>query len=270
MKIVNDEKKLLGLIAQPNLKSVFRYENSNLVFVNMGKSVCTLNKPIYLGQAILDQSKTLMYDFHYNYIKRMYGPRARLLFTDTDSLCYDIRTEDFYNDIRDDVPTWFDTSDYPSDHPAGLPIMNKKEIGFFKDENKSKQMIEFVGLRPKLYACQVENSSAHKKAKGTKKAVVKKELTFNDYKNCLFENKTTYVKFNVFRSRHHNITTETVTKIALSSKDDKRIIIPNDPEHKTLALYHWRSKTPALYDIDLNTQKLFKAGSLMNLAYNAL
>ena len=127
VKIINEKngKKILGLIARPNLKSVFRYENSDLVSVNMGKSVVMLNKPIYLGQAILDLSKTLMYDFHYNYIKNMYGPRARLLFTDTDSLCYVIETEDFYIDIKKDVPRWFDTSEYPPDHPAGLPIMNK-------------------------------------------------------------------------------------------------------------------------------------------------
>ena len=191
---------MLGLIALPNLKTVFRYENSDLVSVNMGKSVVTLNKPIYLGQAILDISKTLMYEFHYNYIKRKYGPRARLLFTDTDSLCYIIETEDFFIDIKEDVPKWFDTSDYPSDHPAGLPLMNKKEIGFFKDECKSKQMTEFVGLRPKLYAGKVQYSDDNKKCKGGKKAIVKKELAFEDYKKCLFGNKTVYAKFNIFRA----------------------------------------------------------------------
>ena len=109
VKIVNEknEKKLLGLISQPNLKSVYRYENSDLVSLNMGKSFATLNKPIYLGQAILDISKSLMYNFHYGYIREKYGDRARLLMTDTDSLCYEIQTEDFYDDIRDDVPTLF-------------------------------------------------------------------------------------------------------------------------------------------------------------------
>ena len=168
------KKKILGLIARPNLKTVFRYENSDLVSVNMGKSFVTLNKPVYLGQAILDISKTFMYDFHYDYIKKKYGPRARLLFTDTDSLCYVIETEDFYIDIKEDVPKWFDTSDYPPDHPAKLPLMNKKEIGFFKDECKSKQMTEFVGLRPKLYAGKLQYSDDNKKCKGGKKAIVKK------------------------------------------------------------------------------------------------
>ena len=154
VKIVNEknERKLLGLISQPNLKSVYRYENSDLVSLNMGKSFATFNKTIYLGQAILDISKSLMYNFHYKYIRDKYGDRARLLMTDTDSLCYEIQTEDFYDDIRDDVPTMFHTSDYPANNSAGLPVINKKVLGLFKDECQFKQMIEFVGLRPKLYA----------------------------------------------------------------------------------------------------------------------
>ena len=81
VRIVNEKnkRKLLGLISQPNLKSVYRYENSDLVLLNVGKSFVTLNKPIYLGQAILDTSKTLMYDFHHGYIREKYGDRARLL-----------------------------------------------------------------------------------------------------------------------------------------------------------------------------------------------
>ena len=119
---------IVGLIAMPNFKSAYRFENSNLVSVNMGKATVTLDKPIYLGQAILDISKTLMYNFHYNYVKVKCGDRARLLFTDTDSLCYVIETGDFYEDIREDVPTMFDTSDYPDNHPAGLDRVNKKVI----------------------------------------------------------------------------------------------------------------------------------------------
>ena len=101
IKIVNGHnvKKLEKLIAKPNYKGAFVFEDSNLVSANMGKSTVVLNKPIYLGQTILDISKTLMYDFHYGYIKPKYGDRARLLFTDTDSLCYEIQTEDFYEDI---------------------------------------------------------------------------------------------------------------------------------------------------------------------------
>ena len=101
---------------------------------------------------VLDLSKTLMYDFNYNYIKRKYGDKTKLLFTDTDSLMYEIQTEDFYEDISADVKHRFDTSDYPPNHPSGIPSgLNKKVLGMFKDEVGVKVIDEFVGLRTKLY-----------------------------------------------------------------------------------------------------------------------
>ena len=124
----HNEKKLLGLVAAPNFRGAHTFENSELVSVNMGNSTVTLDKPIYLGQAILDVSKTLMYSFHYKYVKLKNGTRTRLLFTDTDSLFYRFQTEDFYKDIAEDVPKWFDTSKYPEEHPAGLPRTNKKKF----------------------------------------------------------------------------------------------------------------------------------------------
>ena len=117
----------------------------------MKKTKLVFNKPVYLGMSILNLSKTLMYDFHYNYIKRKYGDKAKLLFTD--SLMYEIQTEDFYKDISKDVKYRFDTSDYPHDHPSGIPSgLNKKVLGMFKDEAGGKVIDEFVGLRAKLYS----------------------------------------------------------------------------------------------------------------------
>ena len=87
----------------------------------MKKTFLTFDKPVYLGMSILDLSKTLMFDFHYNYMKKEYGDKAKLLFTDTDSLMYEIQTEDFYEDIKGDVNDSFGTSDYPSNHPSGIP-----------------------------------------------------------------------------------------------------------------------------------------------------
>ena len=161
--------------------------------------------------SILDLSKTLMYDFHYHHIKKKYGNRANLLFTDTDSLCYDIQTEDFYDDIRDDVTRMYDTSAYPLDHPAGLPQVNKKIIGLMKDEAGGRQIKEFVGLRSKLYAFKIDEGSETKKCKGTKKCVVKKKLDIEDYKDCVFKRNVHYRSMNNFRSRKHDTHTETVT-----------------------------------------------------------
>ena len=102
---------------------------------------------------ILDLSKTVMYNFHYNYIKPKYGSEAKLLYTDTDSLIYEIGAEDFYRDIVGDVETWFDTSEFDTSHPSGIQTgVNKKVIGMMKDEAGRKIIQEFVGLRAKQYS----------------------------------------------------------------------------------------------------------------------
>ena len=137
----------------------------------MKKTEVFFNKPVYVGQAILDLSKTLMFDFHYNYIQKKYGHNhAKLLFTDTDSLMYEINTDDFYKDISKDIKSKFDTSDYPPDHESGIPKgINKKVIDKFKDEVAGRQITHFVGLRPKLYSFKVEGENDNKKCKGIKK-----------------------------------------------------------------------------------------------------
>ena len=193
------------------------------------------NKPIYVGQAILDLSKTLMFDFHYNFIRNKYGNKAELLFPDTDSLMYLIQTDDFYSDINKDIKRKFDTSDFPENHPSGIKSgVNKKVIGKFKDEVGAKQITHFVGLRPKLYSFKVENEGEILKAKGVKKNVIKKSLTFEDYKKCLFSEEDLMKEMNVIRSENHNICSMTVNKVALSANDDKRLICEN--KINTLAL----------------------------------
>ena len=116
------------------------------------------NKPIYVDQAILDLSKTLMFDFHYNYIKSKYGNKAELLFTDTDSLMYEIETEDFFIKILG-VRRKFDKSGYPEKHPSGIKTgINKKVIGKFNDKAAGKQITNCVGLRAKLYSFELEDT----------------------------------------------------------------------------------------------------------------
>ena len=153
--LVDDRDKALKLSSRPNFDRSTIFD-PNLVAVHMKKIEVYFNKPIYVGQAILDLSKTLMLDFHYNYIRDKYNDRAELLFTDTDSLMYQIQTDDFYEDISLDIEEKFDTSDYPPDHESGiLTGVNKKVIGMFKDEVAGKQITHFVGLRPKLYSFKI-------------------------------------------------------------------------------------------------------------------
>ena len=176
----------------------------------MKKTEVYFNKPIYVGQAILDLSKTLMFDFHYNYIQEKYNDNAELLFTDTDSLMYQIQTDYFYEDISEDIEEKFDTSDYPPDHKSGITTgVNKKVIGMFKDEVAGKQITHFVGLRPKLYSFKIEDSSGNwgsiKKCKGIKKNIIKKGINFEDYVNCLFSGEKQMRSMKIIRSEKHDI-----------------------------------------------------------------
>ena len=240
VKLVNTEEKFKKLSAKPNYKSC-KIFNENFISVHMKKTSLTMDKPVYLGMCILDLSKTIMYDFHYNYIKPKYGAKAKLLFTDTDSFLYEIQTEDFYKDISKDVKDRFDTSDYPENHPSGIPTgINKKVLGMFKDEAAGKRIKEFVGLRAKLYSFIMEDGKENKRCKGVKKQVVESSITHEDYKTCLRTGKEQLRKQNILRSYEHEVFTEEVNKIALSSTDDKRYIL-SDGIH-TLAWGHHKIK----------------------------
>ena len=146
---VTNEKKLLKLTSKPTYVSS-KIFNKNLVAVHKIKEMLTLNRPAYVGMYILDHGKTLMYDFHYNYIKNKYGDRAKLLFTDMDSLTYEIEAEDVYQDFYYDKDK-FDNSDYAENSPYH-DKMNRKVIGKFKDEAASIPIVEFVGLKSKMYS----------------------------------------------------------------------------------------------------------------------
>ena len=185
-------------------------------------------KPLYLGMSILDISEIPMHEFWYDYINRKYRERAKLCYTDTDSFINYIKTEDFFEDISNDVEGWYDTSNYDKNDKRTLPIgKNKKVPGLFKDELGRKIVAEVVGLRPKTYAYLVDDSSEHKKSKGTKECAIKQKLMLENFKDCLFNNKIFYRSQERFKSYYHDVYTEEVNKIALSSNDDKRLQTSN-------------------------------------------
>ena len=223
IKIVTTDKRGSILASKPNYHST-KYISKYLLIMEMKKAEIKMNKPIYLGQAILDISKTLIYEFWYDYIKPMYSDKATLCYTDTDSLVIHTKTEDFYKDIGSDVEKWFDTSNYNKKDDRPLPIgKNKKVIGMCKDELGGKIMTEFCALKAKTYAYKLDDDTEHKKAKGTKKYIVKRELMFKNYKDSSFNDEVIIRSQQRFRSDHHRVYTEEVSKIALRSNNDKRI-----------------------------------------------
>ena len=234
-KLITDKEKAIKLGAKPYYDRTVIFDE-NLIGMHMKKTKLYFDKPIYLGMSILDLSKEVMYDFHYNYIIDKYGDNAKLLYTDTDSLMYHIFTEDFYKDISEDIDDRFDTSDYPENHPSGIKTgVNKKVAGKFKDEAGGKQIEEFVGLRPKLYSFIIDGENI-KKCKGIKKNIVDKGMKHNDYKKCLFTGEEQYRKMNIIRSHQHEICSEEINKKTLSANDDKRIILADGIT--TVALGH--------------------------------
>ena len=149
IRLVTDPTEGLKLASRPTFQS-FKIVNENLSVVKLMKTHIIMNKPTYIGMCVLDLSKLLMYDFHYNIIKKRYGSKAKLLFTDTDSLAYSIETPNVYADMQLDIDL-YDTSDYPRDH-ALYSKRNAKVVGKFKDELNGVAALEFIGLRPKMYS----------------------------------------------------------------------------------------------------------------------
>ena len=225
-----DPDHLLRQTAKPTFVSC-KIFHENLVAVHMKKKILKLDKPSYVGMCILELSKVLIYDFHYNFIKAKYGERAILLFTDTDSLCYIILTDDVYEDfyLSKDM---FDNSDYSKSSKFYFD-KNKKVIGKFKDEAAGNLIVSFAALKSKMYSYEVELSDGHggvkiknnKTAKGVKKNVIKRDLDHSDYLACLQNNTIEKHKMKTIRSDHHVISSYEINKTSLSCFDDKRYIL---------------------------------------------
>ena len=221
IKLVTTNKKRNKLVSEPSYHTI-NYISEDLSIIEMNKTKVKMNKPIYLGLSILDISTILMYELWYDYMKPKYGNRVKLCFMDTGSFIMNIKTNDFYKDIANDVEKRFDTSNYECNKP--LPIgNNKKVIGLMKDELGGKIITEFVTLRPKTYSYLTNDGKEDKKAKGAKKCIIKRMIKFDDYKNCLLKDKVLLKSQQSFISKKHDVYTEDINKIALSNGDDKRI-----------------------------------------------
>ena len=212
IKLVTTDKKRSKLVSEPNYHTI-NLISEDLSIIEMKKTKVKMTKPIYLGLSILEISKTLMYEFWYDYMKPKYANNVKLCYMDTDSFIMNIKTSDCYKDISNDVENRFDTSNYEVNRllPTGK---NKKIIGLMKDELGGKIITEFV----------TDDGKEDKKAKGTKKCIIKKMIKFNDYKKCLLDEEVILKSQQRFISKKHDVYTENINKIALSNNVDKRIV----------------------------------------------
>ena len=175
IKLVTTNKKRSQLVSEPNYHTT-KWFSESLLATEMKKIKIKMNKPVYLGFSILEINKTLTYEFWYDYMKPKYGDKVKLCYMDTDSFIMHIKTQDFYKRIADEVEKRFDTSNYEVSRP--LPAgKNKKVVGLMEDELGGKIMAEFVALRPKTYSYLMDDGGSDKKAKGTKKSVIKRVLS---------------------------------------------------------------------------------------------
>ena len=218
----------------------------------MKKTEIFMNKPVYLGLSVLELSKILIHEFWYDYVKPKYDGKVKLYFMDAFyGFIEYIKTDDIYKDMAEDVQTRFDTWNYELDKPLPKGKITKV-IGLMKDELDGKITIKLVGLRAKTYSYLIDDGSKDKIAKGTKRCVQKRKPKFENYKNCLkatqLENKISRTKNKInidsftkirkwfirnnksilktqqrFESERHNVFSEEINKIPLSSNDDKRI-----------------------------------------------
>jgi hypothetical protein len=222
MKLVSDEKSMSKSINQPTFIDRTVY-TENLAAVHFAKENIVMNKPIYVGQAILDISKVIMYEFFYSVLKPKYSQNLELLYMDTDSFIVLIKCKDFYKDLLG-MLEHYDTSNYEKTHFCYSPD-NKKVLGKFKDETGGIPISEFCGLRAKVYALRVLDE-IHKKLKGIKKYALKTKIHFADYISCLRDTSLIIrTSFYNIVSKKHILTTNKFTKIALSAFDDKRYIL---------------------------------------------
>ena len=216
VKLINNEKKYLKVVSRPSFVSQ-KILDKNLVAVHKIKPVLLVNKPIYVGFSILELSKMIMYDWHYNYFVKKFN--CSLLFTDTDSLVYEIKgTDNVYDEVFKDKKL-FDFSGYDRGS-VYYDCVNKKVIGKMKDEMSVKIIAEFVGLRYKMYSIVTVDDEKLVRAKG-----VNRKLMHSEFKDVLFDKKVVRHCMKRILAKGNKIGTYDICKISLSCFDDKRFVL---------------------------------------------
>jgi hypothetical protein len=253
VRMATNPESYTKYVSKPNFRDRTWYRE-DLALIDMAKVRIVLDKPVYTGMTILDHSKWWMYRFHYNMLDWYGGSdRIRLVYQDTDSLVYNIRTRDVYQDMLQHLGD-FDTSNYPQNHKC-FNAQNARVLGKFKDEADGRLIKEFIGLMSKLYCFtfvdQEPNNENNivspppvKRAKGVNRAVVAHGLSVDDYRRCLFEQRIKLTENERFMSKHHRIYSVSVRKRSLAPFDDKRYVIPENGGVSTLPWGHYLIPEP--------------------------
>ena len=204
----------------------------------MKQSNVTINRPIYAGSAILDLSKTLMYEFFYGFLKPECGENCKLLYMDTDCFFLEFTDRNVYEIVKNNSE-FFDTFDYPENNVYKIERKNNKILGKFKDEAKGSIITKFVGLRSKMYAWRTR-AKIKKILKGIKRSVVSNKITFENYESALFDKKIFNCTQNSIRSKLHRVYSVKEKKDTLNPYDEKRYILQDNIN--TLSWGHYSIK----------------------------
>ena len=235
-KIVNNPVQLQKEMNKCTFQEATVYHNDLLVRVSLDKTVIKLDKPIYTGQCILDESKLMMYEFLYDYVfPKWRVDNVRVCMTDTDSQLLEIKTKDLYKDFAPDVEKWFDTEKYHRTKfgDTEIPRMNLKVLGKMKDELQRDYILEFAGTAPKNYgysALKTQKDKSIKLKDDVRCKGVGKKFTpkFKEYKKCVLGEEDV-ISRECFRinSKDHKLFTIKTNKVALCNKIVKRIPAPD-------------------------------------------
>lgn len=227
LKLYRKEHLALRAAAKPSFIDfqIFGEQTVALIFAN---TVTKLNKPIYIGLTVLDQSKVPVYKFHYEFISSKYGEKSKLLYTDTDSLTYNLICDDVYEDMKNNCEK-FDFSNYEKDH-ALFNNDHKAVIGYWKDEMAGDIIHHFVGLAPKLYAFKYsQNGSKFKSAaRGIPSATMRSSVNFETYEHALHLYTNDALNITKLQTSHHTIRTCNVEKFAFTCFDIKRYLLSDN------------------------------------------
>ena len=223
VKFAFNKRQAQNLIQKPNFE-YFHILNEDVAIMKMLKSHVILDKPIAIGFTVLELSKKYMYSLHYNLFKNHYKDNINLIYTDTDSLIYEIKTNKYFEDLGDYFSPIMDFSNFDKKHKL-YSDKNNKMIGYLKSEYGEKNMNEFVGLKSKLYSILYDETSNKKTAKGLQKTILTKLINHEHYREVILNQKLYSSSMKRIQSKDHNLQTIELTKLIFQPFDDKRFIL---------------------------------------------